>query len=291
MKPILVPVDFSKSADNAAQYAVHLSKNIGSNIFLCHSFFVPGDAVGNQIAWPLYQYSTLEKSSTAQLGNLAKDLEVRDRGLTSPSSFHPSIFYSSASGGTTDMLEELLAEKRAGLIVMGLSGASAVSKFLFGSVSWETIEHAQCPVLLVPAEFRFKGLKKIAFATDLGSTDIQVIHSLAALAAHFSADLVVIHVSSEKQLASENDKQSETFLNEITNKVNYDRIYYRQIKNEDIDKGLDWLIENSEIDMMAMVHHKKGLLSKVLGGSHTKQLAGHISLPLLVYPSDQQCTF
>ena len=41
MKTILVPTDFSKSASNAAEYAVNLAKEIKATVLLFHVYHVP----------------------------------------------------------------------------------------------------------------------------------------------------------------------------------------------------------------------------------------------------------
>ena len=177
------------------------------------------------------------------------------------------------------------------MIIMGMSGAGAVTRLLMGSASRRVIEQAQCPVLLMPSDFKFSEIRKIALASDLGKADLEVIHSLTALAAQFEADLVITHVTDDFQDTAEHQKKSEAFLREVTNKINYNRIYYRHVKNADIDQGLDWLAENGKIDLMAMVHHQKGLLSRIISGSHTKSLLGHIGIPLLVFPAGKHFTF
>ncbi len=292
MKPILVPVDFSGPAENAARYAVYISRLMKSNIYLCHAFLTPaGTPIGDQVIWPLYEDSELEQINKDQLRDLAKRLEIKDYAMPILSSFHPKIFCAAVAGNTKDVFIQLINEKRIGLVIMGMSGAGAVARFFMGSVSRETIEHVDCPVLLIPSGVKFSAIRKIAFATDLSSSDVEVIHSLAALAKHFEADLVVTHITDEHHDNPQHHKTSEAFLRDVTNQINYDRIYYRHVNNKDVDEGLDWLTENGRIDMLAMVHHKKGLFSRIFGRSHSKRQAGHISLPLLVFPSGRQFTF
>ncbi|HTN19672.1 MAG TPA: universal stress protein [Pelobium sp.] len=292
MKPLLVPVDFSKPAENAARYAIQLSKAVKSDVCLCHAFLVPAEATGSeQIVWPLYELSALESTADEHLKHLAKKLELEAQPIhNTPSAFHPAISCSAIPGDTTDMLNQLVNDKKAGLVVMGLSGASAVSKFFIGSVSRRTIEHVKCPVLLVPGNVRFREIKKIAFATDLSAGDVQVVHSLSAFAAHVDADLVVTHIIAEFDDAEKSKNKSKAFLRHLTNEIDYDRIYYREVMHAEVDDGLNWLAKNGKIDVLAMVHHHKSLLSRMFGSSHTKTLAEHINLPLMVFPSSKQFT-
>jgi hypothetical protein len=81
------------------------------------------------------------------------------------------------------------------------------------------------------------------------------------------------------------EKGIEKFLLEISNKANYPQIYYRIIKHDKVELGLDWLCEYGHIDMLAMVHRPHDFLDSILNSSHTKKMAGHIAIPLLVFPT------
>lgn len=274
MKTILVPTDFSKPAENAARYALQLARYLEADISLCHAFFVPTvTPMAAQVAWPLYDYSGLKQDTDNALESLVKKLGVKDGTNT--------------VGQFTTVVTERVTQEKADMVVMGMSGAGALSKFFLGSNSQKMIDAASFPVLLVPAEFAFSGIKKIAFATDLSSGDIKVIHSLAGFARRFNADLLVTHITDH----SENTEKSDAFLNEITCKINYDKIYYRQVKNADIDEGLDWLSDHGFIDMLVMVHHHRNFLDRLFTGSHTQRQIRHIHVPLFVFPVDVHPVF
>src|SRR5690606_32946036 len=106
-----------------------------------------------------------------------------------------------------------------------------------------TIEHVDCPVLLIPSRVKFSAVRKIAFATDLSTSDVEVIHSLAALAKNFETDLVVTHITDEHHDDPQRHKISEAFLREVTDQINYDKIYYRHVNSKNVDEGLDWLTD------------------------------------------------
>jgi len=292
MKPILVPVDFSKPAEHAARYAVQLSKIMKSNMVLCHAFLAPTEAVGSaQIAWPLVEYATLDEMYKAQLNDLLSKLEIYHQAISGADSFHPVILCAAEMGNTIEVIKHLAADKKAGLIVMGMSGAGAVSRFFMGSVSRQLLEKARCPVLLIPKNYTFKPVKKIGFATDLNEGDIKVINSFVDLAEILGADLVICHVTDHLHDTVLHNKESEEFIIEVRNKINYDSIYFRHIESYDIDEGLEWLTREGHIDMLAMVHHQKGLWGRIFDSSHTKKIVGHIPLPLLVFPAGVHFTF
>lgn len=285
MKTILVPTDFSAPANNAARYALQLAKSMKTGIRLCSAISVPIEApMAPQVVWPLEDYTSIKNSITAQLELSVEKL--KEQAEIPPPGYQPAIGYSSEVGSVTEVIRNVMDEQKMSLVVMGMSGAGGLSRFFLGSNSRELIEKANFPVILIPADFIYKPIKKIAFATDLSKGDTEVIHSLAGMARYFNAEILVSHVTDEKYESPEEKQAIANFLSEVSDKVNYPKIYYRHVRSIDIDQGLNWLYEHSQIDILAMVHRPHHFLSKLIRGSHTQRLAKHITIPLLVFPPD-----
>ena len=204
---------------------------------------------------------------------------------TDPQSLHTLIEYTSQVGRVTDVVHNLVEDQKLSMVVMGMSGAGMVSRVLLGSNSRDMIEKASFPVLLIPSTAEYKGIHKIAFATDLSNADINVVHALAGLASSFNAEILLAHVTDEKYDDQHHQHKVDSFLNDITCKINYPKIYYRHIKSMDVDHGLEWLTEHGQIDMLAMVHRRLNVFDRIFTGSHTQKLAKYIELPLLVFPA------
>lgn len=293
MKKILVPTDFSLPAKNAGHYAMHLAKEMKVDVKLCNAILVPAEApMASRVAWPLADYSTLREESDRELQELVKNMEALFE-LENPADFyHPKIEYLTEVGLVKDVVTNLAHHPDISLVVMGMSGATGPGKFLMGGNSRALIEAAAFPILLIPKDTSFKKIGKIAFATDLSDSDVEMIHLLAGFARIFDAEILIIHIS-----ASDGDHQPkdqpaiDAFLNEITNKVNYHKIYYEYIWNVDVDSGLDWLIAQGKISMLAMVHRNKSLFSRIFKGSHTQRIKNKIDVPLLVFPESLHRNF
>ncbi len=82
----------------------------------------------------------------------------------------------------------------------------------------------------------------------LSEQDIDIIHCMAGLAAHFNAEILIAHVSDDKAEDVEHQRKISAFLSDVTCKINYHNIYYRHINQDDVDEGLDWLAEHGLID-------------------------------------------
>jgi nucleotide-binding universal stress UspA family protein len=287
MKTILVPTDFSPAAYNAARYAIHLAKKFNAGIDLCTAIKVPAESVmAAQVAWPLEDYDSLKKDAETEFEYLVEKLSQEEQAIDNQSSFHPTFRYYNDRGEVTDYVSDLVDEHKANIVVMGMSGAGSFSRFYLGSNSKEMIEKANFPLLLIPANVNFKEINKISFATDLSSQDIEILTSLAYFARPLNAEILITHVIQENNINSDGQRKIDDFLNNVTCKVNYPRIYYRSIQSSGINEGLNWLTENGHIDIMAMVHRQETFFTKLLKSSHTQQMARSIHVPLLVFPEN-----
>jgi nucleotide-binding universal stress UspA family protein len=283
MKTILVPTDFSQPAYNAARYALELAKILEANVKLCHAFKVPAEApMAAQVAWPLENYSTIQSETEEELRFLAEQLSKET--VNEPSTYQPLITYSSDIGSVAEVVRNLVNEEKLILVIMGTYGSGGLSHFLLGSSSRDMIQKACFPLLLIPQHVKFKRISKIGFATDLTSGDIEIVNSLTSVARMFNAEILISHVTNEKFDDKDHQNKIDSFLNDVTCKINYPKIYYRHIKHRSVDLGLDWISEHGQIDMLVMVHRQHHILNWIFQKGHTQKLATHIELPLLVFP-------
>lgn len=287
MKTILIPTDFSETATNAARYGLFLARHLQADLQLIHAFKVPAEArAAAQSAWPPDDYEQVKQDCEMELDKLRQQLELETIPKASPHAHISRISTTAELGDVTTMTRNLVDHYRSPLVVMGMSGAGQLQRLLLGSSSRELIEKATFPVMLIPNQPVPYQLRKIAFATDLSNSDIELIHSLASLARHFNAEILIAHVTDAKYDPAAHQHVVDQFLSEVTSKTNYRQVYYRHIKSIDVDHGLDWLSEHGLIDMLAMVHRLHPVFERLLKGSHTQRLAKHIGIPLLVFPPD-----
>lgn len=284
MKTIAVLTDFSKRAENAAGYALHLAGHLHANIKLYNSFFVASkDPMAAQIAWPMEDYDALRRDSMQELELFGTRLK-REYSTAVTGAFKPVIEYECHDGNFNTYLNGLEDDKDTILLVMA-DHEKGMSTWMTGNHMNEIIDKVTLPVLVIGEHQKFKKIDKIAFATDLSTGDIEQIHSLAGLANAFNAELLLVHVADEKYDNLKLQHKVDALLNDITNKIDFARIYYRRINSVDVKLGLNWIAEHGQIDMLVMVHRHKTFLQDLFGSSYTKAFAATLNLPLLIYPS------
>src|SRR5678815_3969383 len=185
---ILVPTDFSETADAALEYAKTLATNLGASVHLLHVFQDPNvpAAYSNEVFVP--PPDLREHDLAAARTNLLKRMSPEDEkrfagthaiveGLTAKELFvpPPDLREHDLAAARTNLLKRMSPEdeKRfAGthaivegltakeivkyaeqyaidLIVMGTHGRRRVAHLLLGSVAEHVVRTARCPVLTV----------------------------------------------------------------------------------------------------------------------------------------------
>lgn len=141
LRTIVVPTDFSKSAERALGLARDLAQDAGpAHLILTHAVFVPIEieALGVDLQAGL---SGIEERVVEDLERIL--VELQDAGI--------SAEYLSVRGSPERIILEVASSKNADLIVMGTHGRTGLAHVVLGSVAERVVREAPCPVLTVKA--------------------------------------------------------------------------------------------------------------------------------------------
>ena len=140
MKKILVPTDFSKTANMATDVAFEIAKKSGASIVLLHvieeatgssSFSVEGQVAYSSGQDKLFMIKLIEKAKS-QMEKIVKDpryTDVKvDGELRIGNAFHG--------------MRTIITEHKVDLVVMGTAGKSLVTEMLIGSNTEKVIRNS-----------------------------------------------------------------------------------------------------------------------------------------------------
>lgn len=263
MHTILVLTDFSQAANNAASYACILARQLNaSNIVLYHGFrevIAPGENVVEDGT-----DEELADSAVKQLRNLQASL----------ADIMPDdcVFQTRAGSYLLNEINEIIAEEKADLVVMGTTGKGRLQAMVAGSNALTVCETSEKPVVLVPASAEMDPVSGIVFACDLKDIDTTIPREkIRYLMREFHVPVSVVYVGAqEKNMESKLDHWLD--LHQPT---------YHQLTNSDVAVGIQKFAlerKGSMIMLVARKHALNGLFHK----SITKQLAFESTSPLLV---------
>jgi universal stress protein A len=142
IKRILAPVDFSEPSADAVETAIAMGRAFGATVELVH---VTADA-----AYPLPPPVDVAMAPV----DMARVMEEVARSLTAEEERVRAAGVACESttliGRADSEIVRHADETGADIIVMGTHGRSGLSHVLLGSVAQRVVQHAHCPVLIVP---------------------------------------------------------------------------------------------------------------------------------------------
>jgi nucleotide-binding universal stress UspA family protein len=186
IKNILFATDFEISASRALPFAVALAKRYRAKLYAVH--VIPPEA------YALASAESFERV-LAEAGDFAKYSlnqllsPLRTHGISSEALL--------GEGNVADVVEKLVEERAADLLVVGTNGRMGLGKVFAGSVAEELIRKSPCPVLTVGrhvTRLASPGVQCIICATDFSPASTRAVEFGVSLAAEYQAHLTLLHV-------------------------------------------------------------------------------------------------
>lgn len=257
MHRIILPVDFSETSLNAARYtAGMLAGKENTVVTIYHNYETNNDADISMI----YQESLKKEFDIAGV----KEIECEhDMG-----------------GDLIENISRLSKATGATLVIMGITGKSAIRQVMFGSNTLKLIDRNFCPVMIIPPDATYKGIANMAFASDFKNVEVSTPAALInAVLGIFNSKLHVINIGKENvtQLPPELN-EGKIKLKEMFQQFNPE--FHFLIKNNFYD-ALDNFIKEKNIDVLITVPKHQSNSSSLFKSTHTKKLAYHSHIPIL----------
>lgn len=269
LKTILVPTDFSEPSLKAIQYATTMAGTT-TKIILFHAISLHLSATIEEPQF--YMAGELEKIENEQLLQLRHQLKKR----------YPAHHFESISrtGFPVDTIRQVAAENHADLIVMGTRGASGIKGLLVGSNTSSLIEHTTLPVLAIPEETQYAGIRKIVFATNMQQDDIRCLQQIISLFSAQQPSITLLHIEDGHQRDPE-AALATWFHNEVLPAIDYPQLYAECISETEIVKTLDEYLRENQIDLLVTATKRRNFVERIFDRSITRKLVFHTSIPLL----------
>ncbi len=268
MKKILVPVDFSHNSSDALRFAGEIAFKSGAEIFAIHVY-----------------------SGTRPLKNIApiiedKMLTFTMHALRRHDRLKLSVKYSFHVVSNTKFLAGILSSgmlAEMDLVVMGTKGADGLKSVFIGSNTFNLAQKIDKPIIAVPRNTFFQQMKRILFCSDFNNhQNIERLKPLKDLALLFNSEVRICHIRTNSEEHPSGEHMSES--------VEEDNFFGEDVKHTfkiinagNILNGINnYLQVKSDIDMVAVVNHKRSTMTSLFRTDHAKKLAFHANMPLLI---------
>ncbi len=269
MKNIVVPIDFSDTSVNAAKYAIELAKNI------------PEAAITLYHVYSRISFSTLT-SKDENSRQMVTEAELQKLKANIENGFE-AISCVAEPGSFVENLADYALGNHVDLIVMGITGSSKLTQVFMGTNTLNVIRNISCPVMIIPPDAKYTGLKRVVFTSDFQDvarkTPFQSIKKILDI---FQPKLDILNVDSEHfvELTPE-FKLERDAMEEKLGSYNPE---FSFLRSYDFLEGISSFVESRNIDAIITVPHKHTLFNQFFVTSTTKKLAYHSTVPIIAIP-------
>ena len=257
MHRVIIPIDFSETSLNAARYTAKMLAGKDDALAILYNNYESEDDLDICIN---YQQSLKKEFIKAGVKNVECEREM--------------------GGDLIENISRMAHTIRASLIVMGITGKSAVRAAMFGSNTLRLIDKNLYPVMIIPPDAKYTGINNVAFASDFKNVEETTPSVLiSSVLEMFNPKLHVVHVNKNIYVSLPVELQEEKKkMEQMFSKFN---IEFYFLTMNDFFEALDSFVRDYNIDVVITVPKHQSNASSIFKSTHTKRLAYHSHIPIL----------
>lgn len=276
MKNILIPTDFSENSQNAIRYALDYFADIPVDFYILH-VSLKNTSIKTQRSEAISEVSgnvELVYDPVLQLQN-----EIETCRLMAKNPLH-NFYPIHENVLLVEGIRKQIVEKEIDLILMGTQGDSSTRKEELGSNTYEVITKVKCPIMVIPEDSHFDGIKNIAFATDYNSLYRNKVMSTLSDALHLhDAPLRVLHVKSKNSSLTPVQIDNRGFLHYFFKESRHS---FHVLENRNLEPGIQDFVDTWEISMVAIAAKNLNFIQRLMLRPTSRTINYHSEVPFLV---------
>jgi nucleotide-binding universal stress UspA family protein len=262
MHTILIPYDFSLSANNAAEYALSIFKNRATRFIFVH---VMPEGEDKDVLTILNQL----KSDTNSMAN--------EKAFP-----HHTFEERIVHGEVIERLASVADVLNVDAIFMGTKGNTDIRSRLMGTNTAGLLEKSRVPVMVIPKRARYGGFRRMVLGTDyrpvLNFDSYDYMLKLLQLS---NAEFIVLNVENENEpVTMERTMAGITMERAFANRPHR----YEFVHHESRVQGILEYVSKNDVDLLAMLKRDHYILSNALEDSVVSRTLLEIEIPLLSLP-------
>ncbi len=276
MKRILVPTDFSRPAQWAAQVATGIAKRSDGEVVLLHvidepfkSFNVQGQ-VADYSDWEDRVFmAQLIRKTRQRLKEAADEIELA--GV--------KVSYNLRIGNPFHGIREVITSEKCDLVVMGTSGKSKLEEMLIGSNTEKVVRFSKCPVLTVHEKPKGSEFKNIVYATSMSDDEAAFVDVVVNAQEMYDATIHVVRINTPANFRP--DTSVLPIMEKFAKKHRLKNYTLNIFNHYTEEEGILHFANTIKADIIAMATHGRKGFARVLAGSIAEDVANHSTKPVL----------
>lgn len=262
-KKILVGIDYSKSSDNALNYALKLASKLKAEIILFHVFDFP----------VVQTYSGLFALNYKDVKNFdAKKLEViKQKALKKQAGINISVL--NTSQPFDEAIKSVIAGKGINYVVLGLATKNKISKMIYGTHGVDVASKIDCPLIIVPEKYTVHNQNNIAVCVDnQDAIKKKIIGKALKVSADMKAKHQLVHIKTEDEFF---------YVDRIKAASDNEKWGVKVVEASDFNSGLKQHLKKHKADAVVIFSHSHSPFYKLFNNTHTKSVAFNSNIPVI----------
>ncbi|MFB6229963.1 MAG: universal stress protein [Salinibacter sp.] len=303
VRRVLVPTDFSESADVALAHALRLADRFDASLHLLH--------VVSELNAAFYGLADTEDRAAAGL-----EAQIRSEAQERLSEIAPDRSSSDVQSTVvqrpnldeTDAVLEYVTEHAVDLVVMGTHGRRGISRLMLGSVSNKVIRRAPCPVLTVQAGEETVGAsdavryQNILAPVDFSEHSRRSLRLSKEIAARSGAHLHLMFVAEKQVVPTFSDtglpginvvemdpeivENAQDALEELNEEVGGPDVESScHVETGSVVENIIEFADAKEVDLIAMATRGLTNITRFVLGTNTERTVRAAPCPVLTVPA------
>ncbi|HVX48841.1 MAG TPA: universal stress protein [Chitinophagaceae bacterium] len=273
MNNILVPTDYSEVAKKAALYALKFAGQLhASKIVLYNAYQQPIATDASMTPVELIDFDDMKMIAETGMETFKAAIQPAAGNIA----IETVIEYTTL----TDGIQDICAANHIDVIVMGVTGGGAVTEALIGSSAVNVARHSTLPVIVVPPNTEFSEIKNVLLACDFRKVvETTPVKPIKTILDETKAKLFVLNIDHENRNFSPDTPFESLMLDTLF--YGYNPEYHFIDSTSFVDAINDFAVDKN-IDLIITIPKKHGFFDGLFKRSHTKELAFHSHVPLMV---------
>ena len=274
---ILVPTDFSFSAENAFRHAVLMADKMGAEIMLLN---VVNPEVAIIDVSASIDIAVNEKMKIAKQKLFEVTSKVLSQTIQQIKNV-PVVFTEIEIGNPEAVIDQYATENKYDFICMGTRDEHGAIDKIFGSVAANVVKKSPCPVFVIPEFAAYRETSLVTYATNLTEVDPYEIWRVSKLLEPFHPIIRCVHFSDlEKEETTQIDMEElKSFFSENAPAL---QITFHDITTENkLDSMLEFL-NSFDTNLLVTYSPHRNYWQRLMHRSFTKKMALESKTPMLV---------
>jgi nucleotide-binding universal stress UspA family protein len=280
MKKILVPTDFSKTAQIAVDVASDIARKAKAELILLHvveeatggSFNIEGQISSSDESWE-------NKIFTMRLIDKAK--QKMAKAMEDPKLADIKVRQELRLGTPFHGMNTIITDHKVDLVVMGTAGQSNLVDMIIGSNTEKVVRQSNCPVLTVNKKPSTTDFKNIVYATAM-SKDEEVFSKIVRKTQQmYDSTVHLVRINTPGNF--QRDTVVRKYMQDFAKKLQLKNFTINIFNDLNEEQGIAYFADSINADLIAMATHGRTGFAHVIAGSIAEEVVSHAKRPVLTF--------